>query len=140
MAEAPVHDCGPPLPNPLLQRRRGRSPLRALCRPNSMVVRPLPSPLSSLRKQCFLLSAFCFLLCLSASPAETVLAHFQLRDFLNRDWQKELVTFDVDRSLLGRADVVLLDGNGQPVPFQWSTGGTAGIAFLASVPRLTRAD
>jgi hypothetical protein len=69
-----------------------------------------------------------------ASSAEPALARFYLRDYLNRDWQNELVTFKVDSKLRGRRDLVLLDGDQHPVPFQWQTGTNAGIAFLASVP------
>jgi hypothetical protein len=69
-----------------------------------------------------------------------VLARFSLRDYLNRDWQNELVTFKVDASLVGRRDVALLDADQRPVPFQWSTGSTAGIAFLASVPRFAQVE
>src|ERR1035441_3562649 len=93
----------------------------------------------------FLLSAFCFLLLMlgfldcppvqAADRPKAVLARFSLRDYLNRDWHNELVTFKVDASLVGRRDVVLLDADQHPVPFQWQTSSTAGIAFLASMPR-----
>lgn len=75
-----------------------------------------------------------------ATPAERILATFSLRDYLNRNWHKELVTFKVDPKLLGRKDVTLLDVDRQSVPFQWQTGSNAGIAFLASVPRFTRVE
>src|ERR1035441_9147197 len=98
----------------------------------------------------FLLSAFCFLLLVLARvgcpPAEAadqpkaVLARFSLRDYLNRDWHNELVFFKTDARLFGRRDVALLDADQHPVPFQWQTGSTAGIAFLASVPRFAQVE
>jgi hypothetical protein len=68
------------------------------------------------------------------------LARFTLRDYLNRDWQNELVTFAVEPRLAGRKDLVLLDDSGKVVAFQWSTNGGPAIAFLASVPKLGRAE
>jgi hypothetical protein len=69
------------------------------------------------------------------NQAKPVLARFSLRDCLNRDWHNELVTFGLDPSLVGRSDMALLDAAQRPVPFQWATGSTAGIVFLASVPK-----
>jgi hypothetical protein len=69
-----------------------------------------------------------------------VLARFSLRDYLNRDWHNELVFFKTDARLVGRRDVALLDADQHPVPFQWQTGSTAGIAFLASMPSFAQAE
>src|ERR1035441_10326737 len=98
----------------------------------------------------FLLSAFCFLLLVltylgcplaeAADQPKAVLVRFSLRDYLNRDWHNELVTFKVDASLVGRRDVVLLDADQHPVPFQWQTSSTAGIAFLASMPSFAQVE
>ena len=68
------------------------------------------------------------------------MARFTLRDYLNRDWQNELVIFQVDSKLRGRRDVVLLDSDQHPVPFQWQTGTNAEIAFLASVPPFVKVE
>jgi hypothetical protein len=76
----------------------------------------------------------------SASQIEQVLARFSLRDYLDRDWHNELVSFKVDANLIGRKDVSLLDADQHPVPFQWQTGSTAGITFLASVPRFSQIE
>src|ERR1035441_843781 len=98
----------------------------------------------------FLFSIFCFLLLvlafLDCPPAEAadqpkaVLARFSLRDYLSRDWHNELVFFKTDARLVGRRDVALLDADQHPVPFQWQTGSTAGIAFLASVPSFAQVE
>src|ERR1035441_9287148 len=98
----------------------------------------------------FLLSAFCFLLLvltyLGCPPAQAadqpkaVFARFSLRDYLNRNWHNELVFFKTEARLVGRRDVALLDADQPPVPFQWQTGSTAGIAFLASVPPFAQVE
>src|ERR1035441_4711239 len=98
----------------------------------------------------FLLSAFCFLLLvltyLGCPPAQAadqpkaVFARFSLRDYLNRNWHNELVFFKTEARLVGRRDVALLDADQHPVPFQWQTGSTAGIAFLASVPSFAQVE
>ncbi|MEI7938667.1 MAG: hypothetical protein WCK27_18445 [Verrucomicrobiota bacterium] len=69
---------------------------------------------------------------------QPVLARFAFKDYFDRDWHNELVTFKVDAKLLGRKDVALLDAEHRPIPFQWQTGSNAGIACLASVPRLAQ--
>jgi hypothetical protein len=104
-------------------------------------LRPLPSAICHLRISASAgLCLFTVLACAGAAPVqgategERALARFPLRDYLNRDWHNELVTFKVDSKLRGRRDLVLLDGDQHPVPFQWQTGTNAGIAFLASVP------
>jgi len=76
----------------------------------------------------------------ASNQPKPVLARFSMRDYLNRDWHNELVTFQVDSRLLGRRDVMLLDADEHPIPFQWTTGSTAGIAFLASVPRFAQVE
>ncbi len=68
------------------------------------------------------------------------LARFTLRDYLNRDWQNELVTFAVNPDLASRKDLVLLDGGGKSVAFQWCVEGAPAIAFLASLPKLGQVE
>src|ERR1039458_7724222 len=98
----------------------------------------------------FLFSVFFFLLLMlgflggpiaeAAGQPKAVLARFSLRDYLNRNWHNELVTFKVDARLVGRRDVALLDAGRAPARFQWHTCSTAGIAFLASVPSFARIE
>src|SRR5438105_2348997 len=68
------------------------------------------------------------------------LAKFTLRDYIGREWQRELVFFKVDSAVVGRKDAVLMDGTGREVPYQWSTQDDTSIAFLASVPKFTRVE
>src|ERR1039458_5959225 len=98
----------------------------------------------------FLFSVFFFLLLMlgflggpiaeAAGQPKAVLARFSLRDYLNRNWHNELVNFKVDARLVGRRDVALLDADQHPVPFQWHTCSTAGIAFLASMPSFAQVE
>ena len=90
-----------------------------------------------------LITVFAWVVYRSAEAGEQpkpVLAKFLLHDYLNRDWRNELIKFAVDPGLIGQKDVVLLDTGGLPVPFQWVTGSTAGIAFLASVPAFGKVE
>ena len=76
----------------------------------------------------------------ATDQSKPVLARFSLRDYLDRDWQNEVVTFKAEAKLFGRKDVSLLDADQRPVPFQWQTGSTVGITFLASVPRFAQVE
>ncbi len=68
------------------------------------------------------------------------LARFTLREYLNRDWQNELVTFAVNPDMASRKDLVLLDGGGKNIAFQWCVEGGPAIAFLASLPKLGQVE
>ncbi len=83
--------------------------------------------------------AHCGISASGEKPAQE-LAKFALRDYLGRDWQNELVFFKVDAALVGRKDAVLMDANAREIPYQWSTEDNGSIAFLASVPKLTRVE
>ena len=107
----------------------------------------LPSAICHLRiSACAGLCLFTLLACAADAPVkgategQPAFARFTLRDYLNRDWQNELVTFKLDPKLRGRRDLALLDGDQHPVPFQWQTGTNAEISFLASVPPLAQIE
>jgi hypothetical protein len=73
----------------------------------------------------------------NAAEQQEVLARFSFHDYLNRDWQNELVFFKLDSKLANRKDLVLLDPRRQPVSYQRSYENPAEIAFLASVPNFS---
>ena len=78
------------------------------------------------------------------AAAENPVASFTVRDYLNRQWQNELVSFPVAQGIFGREDLALRGPEDTPVVHQWIDGdlapaGEPSIAFPASVPELGEA-
>jgi len=79
-----------------------------------------------------------------AAAAGVPVATFTVRDYLNRQWDNELVFFPVAQNVFGRQDLVLHGPEETPVMHQWvdadlAPAGKPSIAFRASVPELGEA-
>jgi hypothetical protein len=88
----------------------------------------------------------CVLLILARDAnAGKALATFAFEDHLNRAWSNELVFYPVDAAIWGRDDLALISVDGKTESFQWATAeqspnGKASIAFLANVPKFSKAS
>jgi hypothetical protein len=82
-----------------------------------------------------LITSGCFAQGAAPQPSTPVPNQWTLRDYFNRNWQNELVTYAVDDQTASNKKLTLTDAAGTAHSYQWiKEGAQTKIAFMADVP------